>query len=38
MSINGNGLLQKIAGYAVIGGIQAFTVVLFNIAYIEMTP
>lgn len=38
MSIDGNGLTQKFAGYAVIGGIQAFTVVLFNIAYIEMSP
>ncbi len=26
------------AGYAVIGGIQAFILVLWNIAYMEMSP
>jgi len=38
MGIGGNGRFQKMAAFSVIGGIQAFTVVLYNIAFIEISP
>jgi hypothetical protein len=37
-SVGANGLFQKIAAYSCIGGIQAFTLVFFNIAIFEMSP
>lgn len=38
MSVNGTGFFQKIAALAINGGINAFNLIFYNMAYMEIVP
>lgn len=38
LSVNGTGLFQKIAAVAINGGINAFNLIFYNMAYMEIVP
>ena len=38
VSVNGTGLFQKIAAVAINGGINAFNLIFYNMAYMEIVP